>query len=108
MAKESQKNQPANAIDLRAIVSSLKDVWSKIEPHVGFGYAVILLSVIICSVFLVGQTLRSESTSNAPATDAQYSTKFDTTTIEKVNQLDSTTNSHSVSIPGGHINPFAE
>ncbi len=108
MAKESQKNKPSNSIDMRAITSSLKDLWSKIEYHVGFGYAVILLSGVICAVYLVGQTLRSDSASTDSATDPKYSTKFDTATIDKVNQLDGTTNSNNVNIPGGHINPFTE
>lgn len=90
-------------------IDLLKGVWAKIEPHIGFGYAVVLLVGIMCVIYLVGQTLQSDSPGLSSSSESPYSTKFDDTTVGKVRALNSDlSTSTTVVLPGGRINPFAE
>ena len=113
MAKstEDKAKKPASE-SFNEIFNSLKSVGRKIEPHLGFAYAIALLAAIGICILFVGQTLRSTTTSTPTSSiDNDFLMKFDDATIEKVRALNSnSSNSQYVppTIPEGRINPFAE
>ena len=105
MATEST---PKGKLSLPSI-DLIKNAWAKVEPHIGFGYAVILLVGIMCVIYLVGQTLQSVSPGVSSSNESPYSTKFDDATVGKVRALNSDLSpSTTVVLPDGRINPFAE
>jgi hypothetical protein len=110
--KTTDTKSKKSALTVQDVQQSLKSAWRKIEPHIGFFYAVFLLLGLTFTVFIVSQTLNSAPTnlqSNSDAEIDDYSLVFDQSTITKVQELDDNASSNaSVSLPAGRINPFAE
>ena len=109
MAGPEKKTKKSASESFAEIGTSLKKTWLKIEPRIGFFYTVALLLGITYSVFLVSQSLSGASSAvELEQKASNYSTKFDTKTIEKVRELNDNASSVDVSLPGGRINPFME
>ncbi len=93
------------------IVASLRVVFAKVSPRLGFIYFSILLAGITGVVFITTQTM--QSTDIGQGTEAtqkmnEYLIPFDQSTVAKLKALNSEGSSLKVTVPTGRINPFSE
>lgn len=69
--KTTDTKSKKSALTVQDVQQSLKSAWRKIEPHIGFFYAVFLLLGLTFTVFIVSQTLNSAPTNLQSNSDAE-------------------------------------
>ena len=107
MATASEK--PAKtSLNLADIQAQLKALLEKLRPHIGFAYTILLVLGLAAVGYFVLQTLHSSDAINtSESRDKSYSLNFDYTTMSKVHALNNT-DTVTITLPSGRINPFSE
>lgn len=101
--EETKKSQ----LDIAQLVVLLKPATIFFKRHLVLMFIVLTLSALIYAVIMVN-TILQQGLSNTESTNGKYDSRFDETTITKINVLNNRDQTPSITLPGGRINPFSE
>jgi len=111
MPDANDKPKQSLSDSFKDISLQVKAFWQRVQPHLGFMYATVLLLGITYVVYIVTQSLNSNIAPSAatPHATNDFSIRFDDATINKVRALSGNGSANTnVTLPEGRINPFSE
>ncbi|HMR73245.1 MAG TPA: hypothetical protein PKD68_04530 [Candidatus Saccharibacteria bacterium] len=110
MNNETPENNSARKslnLDMASLTTLVMPVAKFIRRHLVIFFITLTLSALIYAVLSVNTALQ-EAGAPEDASAATYNTNFDRTTISKINNLNGASQTPTVTLPEGRINPFAE
>lgn len=94
-------------LDMAQLTTLVMPLARFIRRHLVIFFISVTLSALIYAVISVNSVLQDTAVSEElPATT--YSTSFDRTTITKIEALNSSSQTPTITLPSGRINPFTE
>lgn len=100
----------AQDISLKGITDEFKKLGQSLRRRMSIIFVVFVLIALIYSIFSVNLILGmpSDEAYRTQKEAESFSTRFDETTIKKIDGLKDRQDAGNIDLPSGRINPFAE